>query len=59
LQIQDNPAITTNHFPELCNNCGKSLLYLEAIFLGERQIIDTAIKQGVNPWAKLCGIAAI
>ncbi len=24
-----------------------------------RSCIDTAIKQGVNPWAKLCGIATI
>lgn len=36
LQRKDNPDITTNHFPESCNNCGRSLLYSEATFSGKR-----------------------
>jgi len=43
LRIQEHPDVTTNHFPESCNNSGKSLLGSIATFSGRRQSVDLPI----------------
>jgi len=40
LRIQEHADVTTNHFPESCSSCGKSLSVLLASFSGRRQSVD-------------------
>ena len=40
LKMQENPDLTENHYPLVCEHCGSSLSESSAEFSGQRQIID-------------------
>jgi len=43
LRIQEYSDVTTNHFSESCNSCGKSLSGSTATLSGRRQYVDLPI----------------